>query len=133
MPKRIAKIYVRLRGRTNTKHIDSIQYITRRSVMNALLNLNTRVIDMDETRINYVHKQAQVQARTDCLTKMVTPGKIQSRYWRNVIEFLKWAGVGEKVLSRLCELLIPIYIFISFLKQKLRLKKGNITLVVQKF
>jgi len=137
MPKKIAKIYVRLRGRTDAKFIDSIQYITRRDVVNALRNLNVRMIDMEDARIDYVCRRAQAQVRTDCLVKIQDHGKIQSRRWRNIVKSLKWIGFGEKALARLCELycsmLISISIFILILKNELRLKKGNIVLVVQKF
>jgi len=137
MPKRIAKIYVRLRGRTDTKYLDSIQYTTRKGVINALQNLNVRMIDMKDARIDYVRRQARAQARTHCFVRIRDPGKIETRSWRKIVKFLKWIGFGEKALARLCELycsmLISIPIFILILKEKLRLKKGNIVLVVQKF
>ncbi|MGA2628287.1 MAG: class I SAM-dependent methyltransferase [Candidatus Bathyarchaeia archaeon] len=139
MPKRIAKLYVRMRGRTNTKYLDSIQYVTQRTVRNTFDTLNARVIDLRKLRANDI----RMHARAYCLERIRSPDKIETRTWRRTMTFLRWLRLSDRILCRLCELSCLVLSFrktplrenisvmLSFMKEFLP-AKGNIVWAIEK-
>jgi 2-polyprenyl-3-methyl-5-hydroxy-6-metoxy-1,4-benzoquinol methylase len=139
MPKRIAKLYVRMRGRTNTKYLDSIQYVTQRTVRDTFHTHNARVIDLRETKSNNIRRSL----RGYCLERIRIPDKIETSRWRRIMTFLRWLGVSDRTLCRMCELFClavsfrknsfseNISVILPFMKEFLP-AKGNIVLAIEK-
>jgi 2-polyprenyl-3-methyl-5-hydroxy-6-metoxy-1,4-benzoquinol methylase len=124
MPKRIAKLYVRMRGRTNTKYLNSIQYVTQRAVRNAFDTLNARVIELRNPRASYI----RMRVRAYCLERIRSPDKIETRRWRRIMFFLRWLGFGDGTLCRMCEL----FCLVGSFRKELLPAKGNIVWVIEK-
>ena len=100
MPKRIAKIYLRMRGRTNTDYLDTIQYVTQGAVREALRSPNVRINDMRRLRAN----DLRVQVREYCSKRIHSLGMIETMRWRQIISILKRLGSSDVTLCRMCEL-----------------------------
>ena len=124
MSKRIGKLYVRMRGRTNIKYLDSIQYVTQRTVRNAFDALNATVIDVRKLRAN----ETRTRVRAYCLERIRWPDKIATRRWRRVIVFFKWLGFGDRPLCRMCE----FFCLLGSFRKEFQPTKGNTVWMIEK-
>jgi 2-polyprenyl-3-methyl-5-hydroxy-6-metoxy-1,4-benzoquinol methylase len=113
MPKRLARLYVKAKGRKNAHYVDSIQYVTKRRMMEVLRSLDVEITDMQRVRINHMRERAVSQF----VMKVQNPETINSRRWRQIMTLLRRLGIGERTLIVLCEMLYGILI----LKMRVRL------------
>jgi len=93
MPKSVAKLYLKLRGRTNLDYIDSIYYITRSSVKKWLSKHQVSVANLAEITI-----PLQIQY----------PELMRNSKHRKFIQFLKRSTLGKRFLSLLVSVLVSV-------------------------
>lgn len=123
MPKRIAKLYVRARGRIDAAYVDSIQYVTRSEVMNTLRGLRVKIIDVGKAKTDYVKEYA----RTSSTEKAQRPETVSVRALRTLLTILKRIGFSEKTLAKLC----LVFYSLQILKSRLR-HDAMFVMIVQK-
>ena len=117
LPKTIAKMYLRMRGRTNVAYLDSIKYVTRRNIRQSFEGLDARIVDMAHLRA----KTRRVETRAYCLERLHDVNRIETSYWRKLIQSFRWLGLDDDSLCGMCELVCRILLLkekISHLKLK---------------
>jgi len=134
MPKRLAKLYVRLMGRTNTEYLDSIQYVTRRTVRRCL-DRNARVVDLQ----NFAASEKRNRDRTYCRDRISNPQKIETKRFRRIANLLRRLRIGDRALCWMCEFIClakspreSANCLLPSLVKELLPKRGNVVWIIEK-
>jgi 2-polyprenyl-3-methyl-5-hydroxy-6-metoxy-1,4-benzoquinol methylase len=91
MPKRIARLYLRARGK-DVSYLDTLQFVTKRQIVDILLHNNVQVVDLHALR------SASKHSTTYLREKIANPEGIQGSAPRAAIVLLLRFGLSEKLV-----------------------------------
>ena len=107
MPKRLAKIYLILRGKKGVEleYLDSLQFVTKRQITNVLQRQNVRIVDLNIALYRSVHKDA----RNYFLERIENPSKLRTPFLRKVMAFFIWTGLSKPTICSLAQMVyLPV-------------------------